>query len=85
MESLIKIFVHEMSHAFYFISNIFVSRFPEYNGKPYFFLDNDGVAKIQGPSILQQIRSHFECASIDGGACLGLPLGLLSFSNSSSA
>ena len=59
--------VHEAMHALFYSSSLFLNYFPEYNGKKYKFLDDDGYWKIQGPAILEQIRTHFNCPTATGG------------------
>lgn len=66
--NLVKIFVHELAHALFFLPFHF-KNFPEINGEPFLFTDSNQVLKMRGAAVLGQIRSHFNCPTIDGGGC----------------
>ena len=54
-------------HILFFNTNLIDNFYPDHNGKKYLFLDTDGLNKLQGPAILEQIRSHFNCPTATGG------------------
>ena len=56
-----------MLHGLFFHPHLFETYYPSYNGNPYIFQDTDGIYKLQGPEILAQMQSHFNCSTINGG------------------
>ena len=64
-------FIHEVMHALFFHPSLFKYVFPDNQGQPFLFEDTDGYFKIRGPNILQQIRSHYNCPTVNGGNMLG--------------
>lgn len=65
--SHVATFAHEVMHAIFFHPTLFRYYFPDSNGQSFLFQDSNGFYKIRGQHILQQIRDHFNCPSIDGG------------------
>jgi hypothetical protein len=60
-------FVHEVSHALFFEPALF-EKFPKNsNGESFLFKDSNGNYKLRGDNILKEIRSHYNCPTIDGG------------------
>jgi hypothetical protein len=54
-------------HIIFFHPWLFEYKFPQYNNQPYVFEDTSvNYFKIQGPNILNEIRTHFNCPTING-------------------
>lgn len=66
-DQLVKIFVHELTHALFFAPVLFINYYPKYGGKVFFFEDEQGTPMIRGPNILKKVREHFACPSVEGG------------------
>ena len=66
LEVTIKKMVHEIMHVLFFNINLF-EYYPDHNGQNFRFVDTDGITKLQGVNILEQIRDHFNCATATGG------------------
>ena len=71
IDTLLKTMIHEVFHALFFSPNFFDSYFPKVQvgeeSLPYRFLDTDGIYKIRGTNILEQVKSHFNCSTIESG------------------
>jgi hypothetical protein len=63
----IATFQHEAFHALFFHPGLFINKYPSVNGNPFYFIDSEGTPKIRGPTILAEVRKHFNCPTIDGG------------------
>lgn len=60
-------FVHEVLHALYFDPDLF-NYFPKNSsGETFLFQDSNGIYKMRGDATLSELRSHFNCSTVDGG------------------
>ena len=69
-------FVHEVIHALFFSPDLFKDFPANSNGDSFHWIitdpnnDQNKTYKVRGDTILQQIRTHFNCPSIDAGKIL---------------
>jgi hypothetical protein len=63
----IATFVHEVLHALYFHPGLF-DLFPKNSqDQSFLFQDSNNIYKIRGDTVLSQLKSHFNCSTVDGG------------------
>ena len=66
-QSHVATFVHEVLHALYFHPGLF-EQFPKNKaGESFMYDDSNGTSLLRGDSILEQIRGHFDCSTVNGG------------------
>lgn len=63
LEKNINIATHEILHVLAFNLKLF-PYFPEHNGQSFLYTNNQGNSFLRGESILNEMRTHFNCPSI---------------------
>ena len=64
LDNDVATYVHEVLHALVFSSQLW-KRFPKVNGMSQYYIE-DGYHYLRGPNLLNTVRSHFNCPSLNG-------------------
>jgi hypothetical protein len=60
--------IHEIFHVLFFNPALFDLYPTNADGESFMFFDtSDGIKKLRGDNILNEMRNHFKCFSVKGG------------------